>query len=147
MQDLLIGGNCDSLRGVDDAIDVTSGHFLVPNGDNSVGVEASHMAARDTRVHRMYVAARHQFGFFDCALNRVHRRLDVDDDTFLQAARRLGPDPNDLDVAVVGDLADDRDNLGRADVEAHYQFFVNALLHIRAPLVMRASRGLAPEGR
>ena len=105
------------------------------------------MAASDTGVHRMYVAARHQFGFFDRTLNRVHCRLDVDDDAFLQAARRLRAYPDDFYVAVIVDLANNCDNLGRANVQAYYQVLVNALLNARANIAMRASQGLFPVDR
>ena len=44
------------------------------------------MAAGDARVDLADPAIGHQFRFLDHALNRRHRRLDVDDDALLEAA-------------------------------------------------------------
>jgi hypothetical protein len=77
----------------------------------------------------MDLAARHQLGLLDRALNRLHGRLDVDDDALLQAARRVAADADDLERAVGLDFADDRDDLAGADVEADDQISVGALSH------------------
>src|SRR6185312_12880835 len=50
-----------------------------------------------------------------------HRRLDVDDDALLQAARWLRAESDDVEPAVGQDLGDDRDDLRCSDVEADDQ--------------------------
>src|SRR5208283_230464 len=119
VQDFLIGRYRDRLGRVDDALDVALHDLLVPDGDDAVRVEAAHVAARDPGVDRVNLAPRHQLRLFDRALNRLHGRLDVDHDSFLQPARRMAADADDLERPVGLDLAHDRDDLAGADVEAY----------------------------
>ena len=95
-------------------------------------VEAAHVAAGDAGVHRVDLAAGHQLGFFDRALDRLHGRLDVDDHALLQAARGMRADAQHLDAAVGADFADERDDLRRADVEPDDQAPVGPLSHLAA---------------
>ena len=138
VQDLLVGRNRDRARRVDDALDVFRRHFFVADRDDAVRVQAAHVAAGDARVHRVDLAAGHQLGFFDRALDRLHRRLDVHDDAALQAARRMRAEADDFDATVVRDLADDRHDLRRADVEADDQ--VAVILSRHRALASSASR-------
>ncbi len=91
-------GNRHRLGRIDHAIDVAAGHFLVADGDDAVRVEAAHVAAGDAGVHRVNLAARHQLGFFDRALDRLHRRLDVDHHALLEAARGVRADADHFDA-------------------------------------------------
>ena len=98
VQDLLVGRNRDGARRVDHALDVFGRHFLVADRDDAVRVQAAHVAAGDAGVHRVNLAAGHQLRFLDGALDRLHRRLDVDDDAALQAARRMRAEADDFDA-------------------------------------------------
>ncbi len=129
VQDLLIGRNGDGARRIDDAIDVARTDLFVANGDDAVRVQAAHMAARDTGIDGVNIAASHEFGLLDGALYRVHGGLDIDDHAFLQAARRVRTDADNLDDAVLVDLPDDSDDFGRADVETYDQVFLRAFRH------------------
>ena len=99
-------------------------------------VEAADVAAGDAGVDLADPAVGHQLGFLEHALDRRHRRLDVDDDALLQAARRLRAEADDVERAVGRDLGDDRDDLRRADVEADDQILV--VLHHRSCTVSLA---------
>jgi hypothetical protein len=66
----------------------------------------------------MNLAARHQFGFFHGTLDGLHRGLDVDHHAFLQAARGVTADADDLELPVGLDFADDGDDLAGAYVQS-----------------------------
>ncbi len=119
VQDLLVGRDRDRLGRIDHALDIALHHLLVLDGDDAVRIEAAHVAAGDAGIHRVNLAARHQFGFFHRALDGLHGGFDVDHHAFLQAARRMAADADDLELAVGFDFADDGDDLAGADVEAH----------------------------
>ena len=121
VQDLLVRRDRDGTRGVDHALDVARHHFLVADRDDAVRVEAAHVAAGDACEDRMDLAAGHQLGFLDRALDRLHGRVDVDDDAALQAARRMRAHAHDFDDSLGGQLADDRHDFRRADVESDDQ--------------------------
>ena len=118
VQDLLVGGDRDRLGRIDHVLDVAVADLLVAHAHDAVGVEAAHVAAGDAGVHRVDLAAGHELGFLHGALDRLHRRLDVDDHALLQPARGLRAQAEQLDHPVRADLADQRDDLGGADVEA-----------------------------
>ncbi len=129
MQYLLVRGYCYRLRRIDDPIDVPGRHLLVADRHDAVRVEAAHVAAGNSRVNGVDVTSGHQFGFLDSALDRVHCGFNIYDDTLLQTARWMRADPDDLDLAVVVHLADDRDDFRCADIETDDQVLVTALLH------------------
>ena len=58
---------------------------------------ASALAAGDARTPSGS-GSRPSLGFLDRALDRVHGRLDVDDDAALQSMRRMRADPDDLEL-------------------------------------------------
>ena len=89
MQGLLVGRNRYRLGGINDPVDISLGDLTITNGDNAVGVEASHMGTGNTCVDSVNVTARHQLCFFDRALNGAHRGLDIHHHAFLHAARGL----------------------------------------------------------
>src|SRR5882724_10858214 len=119
VQDLLIGGDGDRLGRIDHALDIALHHLFVLDGDDAVRIEAAHVTAGDAGVHRVNFAARHQFGFFHGALDGLHGGFDVDYHAFLQAARGMAADADDLERPVGLDFADDGDDLAGADVQAH----------------------------
>ena len=123
VQDFLIGGDGHRLGGVDHALDVALHHLLVLDRDDAVRIEAAHVAAGDAGIHRVDLAAGHELGFLDRALNGLHGGLDVDHHALLQAARGMAADADDLQRAVGLDFADDGDDLAGADVQAHQSDF------------------------
>ena len=129
VQDLLIGGDGDRLGRIDHALDIALHHLLVLDGDDAVRIEAAHVAAGDAGVDRVNFAARHQFRFLHGALDGLHRGFDVDHHAFLQAARRVAADADDLEGAVGLDFADDGDDLAGADVQAHQKISIRTLSH------------------
>ena len=136
VQDLLISRDCDRSGCVDDPVDVAGAHLFVTNSHDAVRVQAAHVAARNSRVDRVDIAARHQLGFLDGALNRMHRRLDVDDHTFFQATGRVRTDADHFDLATVThNFAHNGDDFGRADVESDDQVLVASLAHSFVPLL------------
>ena len=56
-------------------------------------------------------------GVLDRAGDRMDRLVDVDDDALLEPGRRHGALADDRDAAVAAHLADERDDLRRADVD------------------------------
>ena len=76
------------------------GDFLFLDRDHAARVEAADVAAGDAGVDLGDPAVRHQLGFLEHALDRRHRRLDVDDDALLQPARRLRAEPDDVELAL-----------------------------------------------
>jgi len=129
VQYLLVCRNRDRSRRVDDAIDIARTHLAVADGNDAVRIQASYVAAGNARIYRVDVATCHQLGFFDGALYRVNRRLDIDDHSLFQAARRMRADSDDLDFAAVPDLAHDRDDLGCTDIQPDDQIFFRPLAH------------------
>ena len=82
-------------------------------------------------VDRVDLDAGRQLGFVDRLLDRFDRRLEVHDDAAPDAARLGEADPDDVEPAVVGHLADDGGHLRRADVEADQVSFLSC--HIAPP--------------
>ena len=71
-------------------------------------------------MHDVDFDAAHQLGFFDRLLDRLHRRLEIDDHAALDAARLGHPDTDDVEAAVLEAFADDADDGRGADVEPYY---------------------------
>jgi len=87
------------------------------------------MTARDARIDRIDIAARHQFRLLDGALNRVDRGFNIDDYALFQSTRGMRADADHLDPAVIMHFADDRDDFRRADIETDDQILVRILAH------------------
>ena len=124
VQDLLIIGDRDRLGGLDDAIDVRLRHLLLLDRDHAAGVEAADVTSADGRVHLGDRAIRHQLSLLEDALDRRHRRFDVDHDAFLEPARRLRAQADDVEPLFGRHFGDDGDDFRRADVEADDQVLV-----------------------
>src|SRR6185295_988 len=69
--------------------------------------------------------AGHQLGFVDRLLDRIDRRLEVDDDAAADAARLGDAETDDVEPAAVHDLADHRGHLRGADVEPDQVSFLS----------------------
>src|SRR5262249_24924141 len=109
----------DGPRCVDGALDVHRPDFavLVADRDDTSAVDASDVAARDTRVHARDLGPGHLLGLTHGLADGFHGRVDVHDDTLAQAARRRRSDPHHVHATGGIRLGDDRADLRRADVE------------------------------
>src|SRR5215469_4801393 len=89
VQDLLIRRNRHRLGSIDHVLDIPVAHLLVAHTHDSVGVEATHVAAGNAGEHRVDLAAGHELCLLHGALDRLHRGFDVDHDALLQSPRGL----------------------------------------------------------
>ena len=77
-------------------------------------------ARPDVRV--LDLDTRHELGFFDDALDRVDRLLEVDHHPLAEPLRLRRADADDVDAAFLGHFGDDRRDFGRTDIEANDVF-------------------------
>ena len=133
VEDPLVGGYGHRLGRLDHVLDVGVRDLAVADRDHAVGVQAPDVAAGDAGVDRVDLAAGHQLGLLDRALDGLHGRFDVDDHALLQAARGLRAQADDLDRSLGRELADQRDHLGGADVQSHDHGPLGALSHPSFP--------------
>ena len=118
VQDALIGRNRDRLGRVDHVLDVAMRDLAVADRDHAVRVEAAHVTAGDAGVDGVDLAVGHELGLLDRALDGLHRGFDIDHHALLESARGLAAHADDFDRSVRGDLTDQRQHFGGADVEA-----------------------------
>src|SRR5205823_1036237 len=97
--------------------DVERAHLAILHRHHAGGVEAADVAAGDADIGRGYLAVGHQLGFLERALDRADRRVDVDDDAFLQPLRFVRAHAEDLERAVGPELGDEARHLRRADIQ------------------------------
>ena len=112
-----VRGNGHRLGRVDGPRDVVLPHLFVPDRHHAVAVEALDVGPRDPRQAARDLDARHQLRLFQGLLYGIDRAVDVDDDPFAQARRRVGADACDVDL-VVDDLGDHDAYLRAAHIEA-----------------------------
>ena len=124
VQDFLIGRDRHRLGGFDHPFDIAGGDFLVLDRHHAVRVEALDVAAGDAGVHILDLAVGHQLDFLDHPADGVHRLLDINDDALLQAARVLRAHADDIEMALIVDLGDQRDDFRRPDVQPDDQILV-----------------------
>ncbi len=86
MKNALIGRDGYGARGIDDAIDVARADLFLTNRNDAMRVQAANVTASDTREDGVDLTTGHELGFLDGALNRLHGRLDIDDDAALEPA-------------------------------------------------------------
>ena len=115
-------------------------------------VEALDLGAADADEGLVDLPARQPLGPLDGVADRADGLLDVDDRAALQPRRRHRAVADDREPAVAPDLADQRADLARADVECDEDPFYHALpqmkcrrmratlLKIRKPNVISATR-------
>ena len=123
VQHLLVGRDIDRLGGLDDARDVARRNFAILDRHHAARVEALDMAARNAGERLLDLACGHQFGFLECTTDRLHGRLDVDDDAPAQTLRRGLTETDHLQAAVGQRFRDRDDHLRGADVQADDQVF------------------------
>src|SRR6185312_14326659 len=87
---------------------------------HTAAVEPFDVRTGQGEMHQVDLDARHQLGFLDRLLDRIHRRLEIDHDTTLDPARLRDADADHVEAAVLQAFADDADDRRRADVEPHY---------------------------
>ena len=86
------------------------------DGDHAPAVVPLDLGAPDGDVGRVDLHARHQLGLLDRPPDRLGRRLEVHDDPLADAPRLGASDADDFEAALADHLADDRADLGRAEV-------------------------------
>ena len=129
VQDFLVRGDCHGLGRVYNPLQVVAVDLLVLDGDDAVGIQAADMAAGNSHVDRVYLAARHQLGLLHRPLNGLHGGLDIDHHPLLHPLGGVRADPDHLHIALWPDFPDDRHHLGRADVQADDHLFVLYAAH------------------
>ena len=85
MQNLLIRWNIDGFSGFNDTRHIGWRHFFVFNGNHPTRVKTGDVAARNTCINLSNLAVGHQFGLFECPLNRINRCFDIDHHAFTHA--------------------------------------------------------------
>src|SRR5207248_9537392 len=116
MEDFAVLRDVDGAGGVDDARHVRGTDLLVLHRHHALRVESADMSAGDARVDGADLAASHQLGLLDRALDGGNGGLDVDHHALAQAPRRVLPDADDVEPGLPR-LADDAADLGGPDVE------------------------------
>ena len=121
MQHLAIERDRDRARRVDHAIDIARADFAAAHRDDAVTVEALDMRAGDADDNRADAHAGSFLGFLDRGLDRVNRRLDIDDDALAQPGAWRDAEAERRQLPVGQGLADDRANFAGADVQTGEQ--------------------------
>ena len=83
-------------------------------------------------MHRADLDAGHQLGFLDRPLDRLDRGVEIDHDAALQPLRLGDAEADDVDAALVDELADDGADLRGPDVEPHHVALVSCQ-HVLLP--------------
>ena len=117
VQDLLVGRNRNRARGVDDAVDVAVADLAVANRHDPLRVEAADVTPGHPDVDRPDGLPGHDLGLLHRVPDGFHGVLDVDHHAPLEAAREIGADPEELNLARIRGLPDQRHHLRGADVE------------------------------
>ncbi len=81
---LAITGERHGLGLLENPGDVLCRNLTVGDGGDPVLVHAADVTPSDAGVHGVDLDAGHRLGLLDRRANRLHGRLDVDDDAFLQ---------------------------------------------------------------
>src|SRR5690606_20839570 len=124
MQDLLIRRQRNGACRFDHAVDIGLRYFRILDLHHAVRIQALDMAAGDAGEHRGDFAVRHQFGFFERALDRLHGGINVDHHAFLETARRVLSQADHLEAALRLQLRHDRHDLRSSYIEADDEILV-----------------------
>ena len=119
VEHLAVGRDGHRPRHLRRPVDILAAHLAMraADGDRAPRVEALDLAAADTHEGRLEPQAGQPLGRLDRLPDGRHRLLDVVDDPLLEAVRGHDPLADDADGTLTGDLADQRHDLARADVE------------------------------
>src|SRR5687768_15612101 len=135
VEHLAVGRDGDRPRLLDGAPDVVPAHLLAVRRHRDLAgrVQALDLRATDADERLVDLPAREPLGPFDRVPDRPDRLLDVHDGAALQPGRRDGAMPDDRQLAVAPDLADERRDLARADIESDENpFYRHAYLRCSA---------------
>ena len=127
VEDLAAGGQRDRPRRINGATHIVSRNFavLARHRNDAPAVEALDVRAADSEVDAADLDARHQLSFFDRPLDRLDRRIEVYDDTAFEPLGFGHAETDHIDATFVEQLADNRANLRRADVQPDYVAFMS----------------------
>src|SRR6266478_3053917 len=105
---------------LDRAVDVLAGDLALVAGDGDLArrVEALDVLAADAHESPIDLPAGQPFGTLDRVRDGPDGLVDVDDDALFQPGRRHRAVAHDREPAIPADLADERTDLARADVDA-----------------------------
>ena len=110
----------DGARGFDGPHGVAAVH-VVPrrarDRDHASRVLGADVASRDADKRRPHFEARDPLGGLDRGHDRLHGPVDIDNDTLAESIRSGLPDPDDVDAATGGHLADESADFRRTDVD------------------------------
>ena len=138
VQHFLVIGDRHGTRGIDHALLVGLADLLVAHRDDALRIEGLDVTAGNSGIHRLHAAARHQLGLLDRTPDRLRRRLDIHHHATRQAARGVRAQTHDLQRTIGADLADDRHDLGGADIQADQQILGGPFSHFLHPLLPSA---------
>ena len=125
VEHVAVVGDRHGARDLDRAADVLAGDLAVVRGDRDLAgrVEALDVVAADADEGAVDLPARQALGTLDGVRDRSDRLVDVDHDALLEPRCRDRPVAHDRESSVAADLADQRADLGRADVDADQDRF------------------------
>ena len=120
VEDLAVRRDRDRAGDLDGAVDVLAGDLAMVRGDRDLAgrVDALDVLAADADEGAVDLPARQPLGPLDRVRDRADGLVDVDDHALLEAGRGHGAVADDRQPAVAADLADERADLARADVDA-----------------------------
>ncbi len=134
VQDFLVCGDGNRPRRVNHTVHIALRDLFLLDGDDAMGVHAADMAARDPRINGVDAATRHFLGFFNGALDRLHRRLQIDHHAFFQATGRMGTNADNLNLPIFPHFPDDGGYFGCADIQANNQVSIRFSCHASVSL-------------
>ena len=117
VQNALVGRDGDSARRFKHALDIGIVDFGIANRNRTVRIARADMGAGNAGKYRMNLTIRHEFGFFDSALDRLLGRFNIDHHATLQPARGMRAQAHDLNRTVGLNFADDSNDFAGADIE------------------------------
>src|SRR5438105_4656126 len=85
--------------------------------DHASRVLGADVASGDAHESRPHFEARDPLGGLDRGHDRLHGPVDIDNDTLAESIRSGLPDPDDVDAATGGHLADENADFRRTDVD------------------------------
>src|SRR5262249_6000884 len=123
VDDLAVLRQVDGPRGLDDPLDVGVADLVILAGDpdDAAAVHAADVAPADARERARGLDLRPLLGLGDRGLDRLDRKVDIDDDAAPQTARGRGADTEHVQRAARPRFGDDGAHLRRADVQADDQ--------------------------
>jgi hypothetical protein len=119
VEHLAVARDRHGARDLGGAIDVLAGDLAVvaADGDRAARVLGLDVLAADADERPVDLPAAEALGVLHRRRDGVHGLIDIDDDALLQPGGRHGTLADDRDAAIAADLADQRDDLRRPDVD------------------------------